>query len=123
MDVEQALAADLDEPPPREPEFWEDDEQSAAELTRWLDAVQAAELAGAAGWPGPADPGSGAMPAAEGSVPDLIASVLAAAGEPAALTDAGLVQTLVEWHAVAARAQARELRATEELLHRRRPRV
>jgi len=99
MDAGQAWDGeldDLDEPPVEDLEYWADDE---------LDA----EPAG--------------CPQAEGSVPDLIAAVLDAGGDPALMTDAELVDSLAGWHAVAARAAGRELRATEELLRRRKPRV
>ena len=56
-------------------------------------------------------------------MPDVVAAVLEAGGDPALMTDADLLGSLAGWHAVAARAVARELRATEELLRRRRPRV
>jgi hypothetical protein len=104
VDAEQTWANgpdDLDEPEPEEePEYWEDDEPVAAE---------------------PGDPGASPQP--EGSVPDLIGAVLDAGGDPALMSDAELVESVVGWHAVGARAAARELRATEELLRRRKPRV
>lgn len=109
----------LEEPPPEdEGEYWEDDELTAEELTRWQDLMCAAERGAAPGDPGAEDPGAG-----EGNVPDLIGAVLVAAGDPALMSDAELLESLARWHAVAARAAGRELRATEELLRRRRPRV
>ncbi len=39
------------------------------------------------------------------------------------MDDAELIGSLAGWHSVAARAQARELAATAELMRRRRPRV
>jgi hypothetical protein len=114
---------DLDGPE-EDQDFWEDDELTVAELTRWYDAVHGAEQAGRAcvdlgPVPGPEGPGE----RAEGSVPDLIAAVLAVAGDPALMSDAELVEALAGWHAIAARATGRELRMTGELLRRRKPRV
>jgi hypothetical protein len=137
VDAEQAWMADLEDEEEPEPdlEYWEDDELTPEELTAWQDAMLAVEQADRArGCPRPAAPGAvggwdqadrsdGAGSRAEGSVPDLIGAVLDAGGEPALMTDAALLESLAGWHAVAARAAARELRATEELLRRRRPRV
>ncbi len=114
MDAEEAWLADLEdeeEPPEDEPEYWEDDELTPQELTAWADAAEAASVI-----PAPA-----AQP--DGGVPDLIGAVLDAGGDPALMTDGDLLTSLADWHAVASRAVARELRATEELLRRRRPRV
>ena len=99
------------EPPEEEPEYWEDDELTPQELTAWADAMEAASVI-----PAPA-----AQP--DGGVPDLVGAVLDAGGDPALMTDGDLLTSLADWHAVASRAVARELRATEELLRRRRPRV
>jgi Domain of unknown function (DUF222) len=104
MDAEQAWNAEsenLDEPD-EEPEYWEEDELTPAERL---------------------DPEMAASPQPDGGVPDLIAAVLASGGDPALMTDAELVESLAGWHAVAARAAGRELRATEELLRRRKPRA
>jgi hypothetical protein len=107
MDAEHTCgtgAEDLDEPDlDEEPQYWEDDE-----------APDAGEPGG---WP------ASGSPASEGGVPDLIGAVLDAGGDPALMSDADLVQSLAGWHAVAARAAARELRATQELLRRRKPRI
>ncbi len=114
MDADQAWMDDLEdeeEPPEDEPEYWEDDELTPQELTAWADAMQAASVI-----PAPA-------PQPDGGVPDLIGAVLDAGGDPALMTDGDLLTSLADWHAVASRAVARELRATEELLRRRRPRV
>ncbi len=116
VDAEEAWLADLEdeeEPPEEEPEYWEDDELTPQELTAWADAAEAASVIPA---PAPA-----AQP--DGGVPDLIGAVLDAGGDPALMTDGDLLTSLADWHAVASRAVARELRATEELLRRRRPRV
>jgi hypothetical protein len=115
LDAEEAWLADLEdeEPPEDEPEYWEDDELTPEELTAWSDAMQAASVIPA---PAPA-------PQPDGGVPDLIGAVLDASGDPALMTDGDLLTSLASWHAVASRAVARELRATEELLRRRRPRV
>ncbi|HXC82551.1 MAG TPA: hypothetical protein VNV62_11945, partial [Trebonia sp.] len=115
MDAEEAWLADLEdeEPPEEEPEYWEDDELTPEELTAWADAAEAASVIPA---PAPA-------PQPDGGVPDLIGAVLDASGDPALMTDGDLLTSLASWHAVASRAVARELRATEELLRRRRPRV
>src|SRR5215469_10782359 len=96
MDGEPASMAELEdeEPPEEEGEYWEDDELTPEELTAWFGTADAADGAGAAAGDFP-----GLEPdprPAEGNVPDLIAAVLGAAGE---------------------------LRSTEELLRRRRPRV
>ena len=99
------------EPPEDEPEYWEDDELTPEELTAWADEMQAASVI-----PAPA-------PQPDGGVPDLVGAVLDASGDPALMTDGDLLTSLAGWHAVASRAVARELRATEELLRRRRPRV
>jgi Domain of unknown function (DUF222) len=104
MDAEQAWNAEFDEPDD-EPEYWEEDELTPAE------------------WLGAESPEPATSPQAEGGVPDLIAAVLASGGDPALMTDAELVESLAGWHAVAARAAGRELRATEELLRRRKPRL
>ncbi|HXC82967.1 MAG TPA: hypothetical protein VNV62_14050, partial [Trebonia sp.] len=114
MDAEEAWLADLEdeeEPPEEEPEYWEDDEFTPEELTAWSDAMRAASVI-----PAPA-------PQPDGGVPDVIGAVLDASGDPALMTDGDLLTSLASWHAVASRAVARELRATEELLRRRRPRV
>jgi hypothetical protein len=117
VDAEEAWLADLEdeEPPEDEPEYWEDDELTPEELTAWADAMEAAERTA----PTPDD----GRPRPEGGVPDLVVAALEAGGDPALMTDADLLGSLAGWHAVAARAVARELRATEELLRRRRPRV
>jgi hypothetical protein len=131
MDVEPAWSADpedLDEPED-EPEYWDAEELMLEELSAWQDAMEAAERADRARKsPGPDAAGQKvdgpeAWPRSEGNVPDLIAAVIGAAGDPALMTDADLVESLAGWHAVAARVAGRELRATEELLRRRRPRV
>jgi Domain of unknown function (DUF222) len=104
VDAEQAWMAeldDLDEPPDEE-------------LTSWFDSVDEG---------GACPAGERSILDAEGSVPDLIAAVLEASGEPALMTDADLVDSLAAWHAIASRAVGRELRATVELLRRRKPRV
>jgi hypothetical protein len=114
VDAEEAWLADLEdeeEPPEEEPEYWEDDEFTPEELTAWSDAMRAASVI-----PAPA-------PQPDGGVPDVIGAVLDASGDPALMTDGDLLTSLASWHAVASRAVARELRATEELLRRRRPRV
>jgi hypothetical protein len=113
LHTEEAWLADLEdeEPPEEEPEFWEDDELTAEELTAWADAMEAASVIPVA------------VSRPDGGVPDLIDAVLDASGDPALMTDADLLTSLASWHAVASRAVARELRATEELLRRRRPRV
>jgi hypothetical protein len=115
VDAEEAWLADLEdeEPPEEEPEYWEDDELTSEELTAWADAAEAASVIPA---PAPA-------PQPDGGVPDVIGAVLDASGDPALMTDGDLLTSLASWHAVASRAVARELRATEELLRRRRPRV
>ena len=122
MDIEQARVtgpADLDEPA-----VWEDD----AELTPGELAALAAldgVPAGAAGLDDAAGAGAGAgeVAAAGGdSVADLVAAVLGAVGDPELMSDAELVGALTDWHAVAARAQGRELAVTAELLRRRPPR-
>src|SRR5215831_8062826 len=123
MDGEPAWMAQLEdeEPPEDEGEYWEDDELTPEELTAWFGTADAADGAGAAAGDFPGlepDPRP-----AEGNVPDLIAAVLGAAGDPALMSDADLVDSMAGWHAVAARAIARGLRSTEELLRRRRPRV
>jgi len=120
LDAEEAWMADLEdeEPPEDEPEYWEDDELTPEELTAWADAVEAAERTAP-----PAAAPDEIGPRPDGSMPDLIGAVLDASGDPALMTDADLLGSLAGWHAVAARATARELRATEELLRRRRPRV
>src|SRR5215469_4319388 len=114
MDGEPAWMAELEdeEPPEDEGEYWEDDELTPEELSAWFGAG-----------PGVPEPEPGPELSAEGNVPDLIAAVLGAAGDPALMSDADLVDSMAGWHAVAARAIARELRSTEELLRRRRPRV
>jgi hypothetical protein len=125
--VEQAWMADLEDEEEPEPdlEYWDDDELTPQELTAWQDTMQAAEQADRARrGPDPAACGpDGAVPADEGNLPDLIVAAVTAGGDPALMTDAELIESLAGWHAVAARAAGRELRATEELLRRRRPRV
>jgi len=113
LDADQTWMNDLEdeEPPEDEPEYWEDDELTPQELTAWADAAEAASVI-----PPPA-------PQPDGGVPDVIGAVLDASGDPALMTDGDLLTSLASWHAVASRAAARELRATEELLRRRRPRV
>ena len=127
MDGRQAWKADfddVDEPEEEQSDYWEDDELTAAELAYWFDAPREAESAYSADECSVVDaPESGCRPRAEGSVPDLIEAVLAASGDPALMTDADLVQSLAAWRAVASRASGRELRATEELLRRRKPRI
>ncbi len=100
MDAGQAGSVDRDEPL-----LWEDDELTPEELAR-LYALEDADDS-----------------AADDGTADVVAAVLAAAGDPVAMSDAELIESLAGWHAVAARAQGRELRATAELLRRRRPRV
>jgi Domain of unknown function (DUF222) len=114
MDTGQAWSvgvADLEEP-----DLWEDDELTPEELAR-LYALEDDPV----GAPAPVASPEPAAP--DGEVPDLLAAVLAASGDPAGMSDAELIRSLAAWHALAARAQGRELRATAELLRRRRPRV
>ncbi len=117
MDIEHAWDARLEdlEEAEEEPEYWEDDELTPEELTR-LYATTADD-----GVPGSG--GQRTAVATEGGLPDLVTAVLAAGGEPALMTDEQLLDSLAGWHAVASRAAGRELRATEELLRRRKPRV
>lgn len=119
MDVEQAWKTELEDlsEPEEELEYWEDDDLTPDELTRWYGSTHTSEPMETE------SPGLVAWPPAEGSVPDLIAAVLASGGDPALMSDAELVDALAGWHAVASRAVGRELRATEELLRRRKPRV
>ncbi len=126
MDAGQGWMAELDDldEPEEESEFWEDEELTPGELASWFGAVHRAGDARVAGERSIADAGEpGGQPRAEGGVPDLIGEVLGAGGDPALMTDADLVRSLSAWHAVASRAAGRELRATEELLRRRKPRV
>ena len=109
MDIEQARAIgfeDLDEPA-----VWEDDAELTPGELAALDALDG--VPAAAG--GPDDAGVD-------SVADLVGTVLGAAGDPELMGDAELVGALTDWHAVAARAQGRELAVTAELLRRRPPR-
>ncbi len=118
MDVEQAFDKRLEdvEEPGEEIDYWEDDELTPEELT-WLFGSTPDDGGGP-----PA--GGGLMAAAaEAGVPDLVTAALAVGGDPALMTDAELLESLAGWHAVAARAAGREMRATEELLRRRKPRV
>ena len=108
MDIEQAWTVGLEVLD--EPEVWEDDELTPGELA----ALHALD-----GVPAGAD---GPAPAGGDSVADLVAVVLGAAGDPGLMSDAELVGALTDWHAVAARAQGRELAVTAELLRRRPPR-
>ncbi len=105
MDAGPVCDMDVGEPP-----VWEDDELTAGELA----ALRVLE--------GEAAGGGLLGDAAEAGVPDVVEAVLGAAGEPGLLSDAELVGSLAAWHAVAARAQGRELAATAELLRRRPPR-
>ena len=108
MDIGQAWTVGLEDLD--EPEVWEDDELTPGELAA-LHALDGA----------PAGAGEVA-PAGGDSVADLVAAVLGAAGDPGLMSDAELVGALADWHAVAARAQGRELTVTAELLRRRPPR-
>jgi hypothetical protein len=128
VDAGNAWCEDFDAPgEEEESDFWEDDELTPEELTRWFKAAHEADRAfAAARCPAPGDAegcGPAAWPRAEGSVPDLIAAVLAAGGDPALMTDAELAESVAAWHAVGSRAAGRELRATVELLRRRKPRT
>jgi hypothetical protein len=97
-----------------EPLFWGDDELTPEELAR-LNALEDDPVGAPPAGNGDGAPGDGAG--------DVASAVLAASGDPAGMSDAELIGSLARWHAVAARAQGRELRATAELLRRRRPRV
>lgn len=127
MDAEQAGMAepgDVDEPEEEGPEYWEDDELTPEEMAGWFGRANDGEAARAAGEWSVVDAAGPALRAqGEGSVPDLVAAVLAASGDPALMSDADLVRSLAAWHGVASRAEGRELRATVELLRRRRPRA
>ena len=125
MDVGRDWLAELEDmdEPEEEMEYWEDEELTPEELAQWsdMDAAEDARgmgqrLEGESSEPGP-------RWQTEGSLPDLIAAVLSASGDPTLMTDADLVNSLAGWHAIASRAVGRELRATEELLRRRKPRV
>ncbi len=118
MDIEQAWIAGLEDLD--EPEVWEDDDElTPGELAALhaLDGVPAD-----AGGPDDASGAGEIAPAGGDSVADLVAAVLGAAGDPGLMSDAELVGALADWHAVAARAQGRELAVTAELLRRRPPR-
>jgi hypothetical protein len=135
MEIEQGWNPEFEdcEEPEEEPEFWEEDELTPAELARLYEDVpddeltprEVAELyADIPGYGSAAGAGRGVTGAgAAGGVSDVVAAVLAVAGDPAGKTDAQLVDSLRAWHAVTSMTQGRELRATAELLRRRRPRV
>lgn len=109
MDIEQAWTAGLTDFD--EPAVWEDDDELTLAELATLHALDGA----------PAGAG-GLAPAGGESVADLVAAALGAAGDPGLMSDAELVGALADWHAVAARAQGRELGVTAELLRRRPPR-
>src|SRR5262249_32319961 len=134
MEIEQGWDPFEDfEEPAEEPEFWEEDELSPAELARLYGDVPDDELTPREVAELYADiPGYGSATgvglevtevAAASGVSDVVTAVLAVAGDPAGKTDAQLVESLGAWRAVTSMAQGRELRATAELLRSRRPRV
>src|SRR5215831_9770622 len=135
MEIEQGWNPEFEdcEEPEEEPEFWEEDELTPAELARLYEDVPDDELtprelaklyADIPGYGSAAGTGRGVTgTAAAGGVSDVVAALLAVAGDPAGKTDAQLVESLRVWRAVTSMTQGRELRATAELLRRRRPRV
>src|SRR5262245_26591024 len=112
MEIEQGWNPEFEdfEEPEEEPEFWEEDELSPAELARLYEDVPDDELTPQEVAELYADiRGYGSATAvvrwvteaaAAGGVSDVVAAVLAVAGDPAGKTDAQLVESLRAWRAV-----------------------
>jgi len=117
MEIEQGWDPEFEgfEEPEEEPEFWEEDELSSAELARLYGDAQDEELtprevaelyAGIPGYGSAAGTGRGVTgTAAAGGVSDVVAAVLAVAGDPTGKTDAQLVESLRAWRAVTSMTQ------------------